>query len=143
MPFDALVHGAIARLVLLDAALHAGPAHLEALLHRRLHTLLTLVRRVHCLALVRHRLALVVTYVHGTTLHRQQGGTQLQPSESSSEYTRQRATVCLLRLAIEHLGLMCSAQETCTDTFTSTMYYLYRYLHRCLDEAVRDLILYK
>ena len=143
MRFDALVSGAVARLVLGDAALLADLARLVAFHQRRLPARFTLVRRAHGLAFLCHRLALVGAYVHGAALHRQQRDAQLQPSESSSEYTRQRATVCLLRLAIEHLGLMCSAQETCTDTFTSTMYYLYRYLHRCLDEAVRDLILYK
>ena len=75
---DALVSGARARLVLGDTALLADLARLVALLQHSVHTLLALGLRVHCLALVGHRPALVVTYVHGAALHRQQGGTQLQ-----------------------------------------------------------------
>ena len=81
---DALVSGARARLVLADTALLADLARLVALLQHSVHTLLPLGLRAHGLALVGHRPALVVTYVHGAALHRQQRDAQLQTSQRTA-----------------------------------------------------------
>ena len=80
MSFLALVFGGRARHVLVDAALLAGMARLDALPH---HGLTLLARYLVGFASVDKWCALVHT--RGAALHRHQGRTQLQTSEHTAE----------------------------------------------------------